>query len=888
MKEIIRENGEDIKSFIKRASEEKFSNNEDVNLIFGDGITLKTSSYSDVDDVDLLAEKLETEYNTVKSYRVEQGFDAQESFEEVIHEDDMEYDENIHDEEIDEEIIFDESSFSENTTFENDIDDIIIDLDNDDSGFYEENVTENKEEDLITTMSLESLHLLTEVAIKDGNFSKLNLNEQKDILKELEDAKANYEILLEEKKRQTELTKKRIEEAAHERGRELKELMDSIVSEKREYVKIMDEYKLELDNLEKGYNELKEKLNNGEFSQDVVDMINKSRVLEDKGIKSSELIEYIPVEELKHIYKLKWNVEAYKEYIDFFFPNINASVNILKNSVEASKEEEKELILELLPGAKLLEDGNISYDLERDDPELIGMRDYINTLEVIAKNSLKHPVIIENKILSMMYDRKSSDDIKPLLDELMSNVKSNVITESFDSDKDRLESVNLEINEITEKLDKLRKLSLEEPLNEDMISIDNERIERLKLRSDELAKEIEQCDLVINKKDNKSRIIKLNESIEKYKLFELKNIRERKLYTANNEMKENDPQIAMFDQNIEFCRNTLASLEGLRNDLIFDNKRTKKLMTVKYAEVKKSKLISEKENVDKSVEELEISRQDKIDNGKYIDTRLENECKKEIKDLEEKLDLLNNLKIALSSHTVKNLQDSILNYNNSDYNNKDFDEDVYEENISDIKNTDEEVFDENLFDVEQEEMFDENIQEEDLEEIIDERPAKKGLLAKIKSLSFKKIAAKAIAGLLVVAGVLTGASLMKDKEIKEDIKETGIELENTIDKATETGLEKMESVAKVKKENIEEEKQKEEEKDMIDTSRIATDMYKAADGEFIDENIVNKERFDEKLIEDIVEKEANGETVYMIVGENGVPIGYTDVVNENMETGKTK
>ena len=898
MKEIIRENEEDIKSFIKRASEEKFSTNEDVNLIFGDGITLKTSSYSDVDDVDMLAEKLETEYNTVKSYRVEQGFDAQESFEEVIHEDDMEYDENIHDEDLEEEIIFDESSFSENTTLENDIDDNIIDLDNDDSGFYEENITENKEEDLITTMSLESLHLLTEAAVRDGNFSKIDVSTKKDLVKKLEDAKVEYQVLFEEKKRQTELTKKEIDEAVHKRGKEIKELMDSIIAEKREYSKIMDEYKLELDNLEKGYALLKEKLEKGEFSQEVVDMINKSKVLEDKNIKASNLLEFIPIEELRHIYKLKWNVEAYREYIEFFYRpsdinRLNSSNDIIKNYATSAAEEEKTLILEKFPGAKIDENGNIDYNFERDDHDLIGMRDYITTLEVLVQNFEKHPVVIENKILNMMYERKSSEEIKPLLDELMSNVKSNVITQSFGSDEERLESVNLEINEITEKLDKLRELSLEEPLNEDMINVDNNRIENLKTTSDELAKEIESCEAVINKKDTKSRIDNLNETLRKYWLFKIENIEQKKLYIANNGEKENDPEIAMFDQNIEFCRKTIENLEDLRKSLIEENDKAKLFMTVKQAEAKKAKLISRKEKVDKSIKELETSKQEKIDNGYYIDTRLVNKHKKEIRNLEEELEFLENLKISLSRHSVESLQDSILNYDNPDYSSdKDLDEEeVFEENLSN-EETIEESFEENLPDEEIiEEAFDENLQEEDLEEIKDERPAKKGLLAKIKSLSFKKIAAKAIAGLLVVAGVLTGVNFMKDKEInevKEDIKETGIELENTIDKATETGLEKMESVAKVEKENIEEEKQKEEEKDMIDTSRIASDMYKAADGEFIDENKVNKERFDEKLIEDIVEKEANGETVYMIVGEDGVPIGYTDVVNENVETGKTK
>ena len=121
---------------------------------------------------------------------------------------------------------------------------------------------------------------------------------------------------------------------------------------------------------------------------------------------------------------------------------------------------------------------------------------------------------------------------------------------------------------------------------------------------------------------------------------------------------------------------------------------------------------------------------EKIDKGEYIDTRLVNKRKKEIRDLEEELELLENLKIALGSHTVQSLQDSILNYNNPDYSNdKDLDEeelfeenltgientekDVFEENLPGIENTEEEVFEENLPDMEnaEEEVFTENIQE---------------------------------------------------------------------------------------------------------------------------------------------------------------------------------
>ena len=83
-----------------------------------------------------------------------------------------------------------------------------------------------------------------------------------------------------------------------------------------------------------------------------------------------------------------------------------------------------------------------------------------------------------------------------------------------------------------------------------------------------------------------------------------------------------------------------AGFAGIMGELIEENKKSKKFMTVKMAESKKDKLIGEKESVDKSIEELDLDRQKKIDTGKYIDTRVINQRKKEMLALEEYIDSL--------------------------------------------------------------------------------------------------------------------------------------------------------------------------------------------------------------------------------------------------------
>lgn len=917
---VKRVKNEDVKSFIKRACRVRVAFNEDVLLDFRDGNVLKTSDYENLDTIE---NELVTIYRTIKSY---EGINIDEEDVPIMDEEDIDemsdetmiYEENVHEDDV---ILEDENlnevndivkehqdnpNQSQDIFAENIQDEDLSLMENVETITFEENLSsDDKEQDLIPMISLESLHLLTEVAIKDGNYSKIDIEKRKDIEKELEKARQTYKEMFEEKQRQAAIINKEINDSVSERKRQIDEEIKLIVSQKQEYSRLIEEFKIELANLEDGYSKLREKLEKGEFSQDVVDMVNKSKILEDKNVKSSELLEFIPVEELKHIYKLKWNVEAYQEYLDFFYTaqypdRVKSSIETLKTASIESKEEFKELMIKAFPNAKIGEDGKIDYNIERDDPDLAEMRDYISKLEERVNDQDKHPAVIEDKILSMMYERKSSDEIAPLLDELMSNVKNNLITGVFESDKERLESVNIDIIEANAKLENLNKLIIEdEPLNEDLINIDNIRIERLRATSERLADEIDECDIVLAKKDNKARIKNLNQAINKYNMFMLKNLKEKTLYVLDNGENENDPQIAIFNQNIEFSKKTLSDLKELRKELRAENKNNKLFMTVKQAESKKEKLLAEKERVDKSIDELELAKQEKIDNGKYIDTTIVNERKQEIIALEEELDFLGNLKIALNKYTTESLKNNILNYNNPEYfTDKDLDEEEIENNLTDTvteevefeENINDEVFKENLPNQEKDENeFEEIIHEDDLEEIVEEKPAKKGLLSLIKSNKFKKIAVAAMA--VIVTGVIALTGMVahnrhKEAKEKDELKQIAMELENTTENTKVP--EKMESVAEVQKEKIEEEKENNKPQNIVDTSRIATTAEAAAKGNFLTEDKIYKERFDDKMIEDIIDMEANGETVYMVVGENGVPIGYTDQVNEIEQTGKVR
>ena len=877
MEKIVRKNGEDIKSFIERICQLRASVDEDFDFDFGNNRDLNTRAYK---NMETMAEEIERDFNTmVNVFGDDFDIDEEEVFAENVH---------------DEDVIAEE-------TVEEDSQDVDDTVESEES--FEENITEEEnEQTLISTISLESLHLLTQVAMKDGNYPKIDLGSRKDFEKELEEEKASYEALLAEKKSQIKEIKKKIFDDVHKRGKKIKEQMDLIMSEKKECITVLNEFKVELENFEKGIAELREKIEKGELSQEIIDVINKSKILEDESkilkdekVKTSDLTEFLKYEELQEIYKLKWNVEAYQEYIDFFYNKnevnrINSSVEVLKKSAEAVKEDYKALMLELLPGAKMDENGKIDYDVERDDIDLISMREHILLLEEQIKEQDKHPVIIEDKILALMYERKTPEEITPLLDELMSNVKSPVITESFESDKERLDTVNSEIEEVSEKLEALRTLMADnEPLNEDKINIDNIRIERMKAKSEELAREIEKCDVVLAKRDNKSRIENLNDTINKYNLFMLKNIQEKNLYISNNGEKENDPQIAIFDQNIEFAKKTIVELKELRKELREENKANKLFMTVKQAENKKEKLLAEKAKVDKSIEELDLDRQKKIDTGKYIDTRVVNKRKKEMLALEEELDFLNSLKVALGNYKTEKLRDNVLNYNNPEYfEDRELDEEEkFEENLPDTEK-EETVVEENTS---EEEIFEENIHESDLEEIIEEKPAKKGLLAFIKTNKFKKMAAAALT--VIVTGVIAITGMIghhKNKEAKEDIKEIGIELENVTEDTKVPEI--METVAKVEKERIEVEKEDEKDieksKDIVDTTRIADDKYDAARGNFVHVSDENKQYYQNQMIQDIIDMEADGKTVHAIVGHDGTIVGYTDVVNEVEQTGKVR
>lgn len=855
MKTILIEKGENTIQFVERVINMKKNSNEDFLVDFGNGVVLNTAKFSGTGDF---------YHEIMEAYGNQFGKQDNQN-------DDL--------------ALSDEKKGNSDTY-----------TDTDSSSSSDNNDAKVVEENQISPLALESLDILTTYVISNNDFDKITLEHKSKFSEErLEEAKKEYELLVEQKHQEYVEKMKNIKnmlkkerELTFSSYKEPHNKFNDLISRKEEYNKIVSKYENEKRILEEGIKVFEEKLKNSESIANIVDKINEFKLSENKNFDISDFIKLIPLtqdntlkEELEKIQKLKWNVEAYEEYIDFFYSEnyleeieseIKSLENNKKNINQHLYEKSDELMLEMFPGAKRDENGKISYELERDHPDLIEARNLLSTLDELIKNGPDNPQVISDEILKMMYERKSPDLIEEKLNKLTSYINAETINKSFASEKNLIDKIEKQISDIATELEsKKAKLLEKDPLNEDLIATDAKRLDRAILEGKSIENELEQCNITISQQEIKDRISKLDETINTYKEFELKNINEKNRHIILNGESKDDNDLNRFNQNLEFCQKTIASLEKLKAELKQDLRKVSKFANKKMAIDKKAELITKKEANDKLIDELKNEINQKRDSGDYIDVIAKNKMERDIEKLEEKLANLNKVKNSLGSHTIEELKNNILNYNQVNV------KEEFEENLpAEEKGEDEE--------------FEEHFADDVLEEIEEIKPAKKSLKEKIKSLSFKKIAAAAIVTIVTLATAITGAVIHKNNKEKEELKQTAIELEQTIDKTTTTGVEKMEQIAEKEKDKIEEaKKDQEENQKIVDISRIADDKYDAARGNFQYIENEYEKYYQNEMIQRIVDMQADGKTVHAIVGHDGKTIiGYTDTVNQNTQIEKTR
>jgi len=893
---------ESIDKFIERVLEKQEEKETEVEAVFNNEVSLMVDGRTTKNSMKRAYENSVTEDDDIEL--------SDDELEENISEDLV-----LEEVSVDEELSLDEEELEENITEENELeeDELVENISNALNNQAEEFITENKR----GTVDLESLDILSNEAMKYSIYRDIDQEQLEFVYESYEnmkqelaalraekigDAKAKYETI-------NSFTQQNIEQK-NEFNKRLDERKEFLIKEKEEYERIYNEYENEKQQLENACNEL-----HSLFKEDkevrrhleVSNMFNKMENIQESnydiinGFLKNPVLRRRYSEQLKEIAKLKWNVEAYQEYIPVYakeeeYEKIKEELETIdekKITNDDIKKQTSQYIGKMFEGVTFDENGKPNYNTEN-DPEIVELREKISITENFINDMKKHPLTLKKEIAGLMAEGKSPEVIEDKLNELVSNIESSQISVLYDKDKKEVLSVETKIEIINSQISELEnKIENDTYIDEDLVAIDADKLNNLKLYKDELDAEIKYCEsLLENKKDN-DELKSINKKIKKYENM-ISDIKKQK---SKMLLLNKDADVSNFDKMIENCVEGAKGLVTRKAELIRNNKEKEvKKKGSFYTEIKLKDLINKRENCENEIVDLEKEIEDKKSNEGYIDFIAKETDLIELEKLKEEKTYLETLKDSMILHNVKDIKTTILNkYQNKEEVEQEFvleednelTNDEVEPKLEETELSEEEL-EENIS-VEEDEVVEEF--DEELEEIVDYKPLPRRILDKIKSIDFKKAAITAIAGLTIAATVITGALIHRNnnekKEQETKARQEAIFTEEDAREATETLTQKIDAIIEQQEHNeIEDEQiprtesyEIKDDLNTIDYEKIATSADRAASGNFINPDTIYEPSFENAELKEYQDN------IYQVVNNDQV-IGYT--VDDSNEIERTR
>lgn len=669
-------------------------------------------------------------------------------------------------------------------------------------------------------------------------------------------------------------------------NQELEERKKVIASKLGEFEQIYDEYEHEKMQLEAALKDLQKSFEEDKEVQKFVGLLNsitennsKINLTKLDGLK--ELVRIPEVQKkysgkLKEIAKLKWNVEAYEEYIPEF-ANIEENDRLLeewsaiddkKVTVEQVSKKVQDFAKNILEGSKVDEQGQFTYSKE-DDPEIIELKEKIEQTESFIKDMDKHPLTLKKEIAALMAEGKSPEVIKEKLDELTANITESEISVLYDRDKGTVRAVDELIDERKQEISALtEKLNTETYINEELVRLDADKLNDLKLKLETTEKEITLCDSLLDNEKEDKKLKEINKTISKYQKMVEKLKKDKNQFLILNPEADTTKFDEMITSCAESCRNFLTRKSEL---LAAKKQREIKRKANFYTQHKKEMLIEKKKQYEKEIADLEEKIERKKSLDLYVDEVSRYNDESRINVLSSEVEQLEETRDGVVLHKVEDIKKTILN--------------KYQ-NIEETKTNEQESNNEKNID-----ESDNMMELDEYEEILDFRDIPKMLLEKIKSINFKKAAAVAIGTIAVAATVVTGAIKLKNSSdekqpTNEGTKQETMFTEEDANKASETlGTKVAEIIENQEKQINEEEMQRTQSSEIkdnlniIDYEKIATSVKNAESGNFINPNSLYEPSYENAELE---QYEGN---IYKIVND-GQTIGYT--IDDSQEIGKTR
>lgn len=611
--------------------------------------------------------------------------------------------------------------------------------------------------------SYKSLELLTNYAIISMNLEDITIDEFINIEKTLNEQRKKYEKLLKVKQeeRDNKIAKSNAflemsTKITKVRNENIDNVLEYYRTELDEYEKIKSEYNKEKELLEKSYSDLVEIISKNsaqenlslieEISQFINDGFPKQTAYQLLSKYGNDLhlpnsIAYEIVENLQKICKLKWNSEAYEEYIAEFYSE--SHIEELKNEIEELestkqsdsdiKQMHDEYTFNLFEDSSYIDnDGNISYDIEKYDIDLLNEKSKIKKLEnilLLIKSGYRHPQMISDEIKKLIEENFDKEQLKEKVNELLRHVDIERIKNDNIGQQEKMDAhrkITSLINERNEKekiYDELKRSHDNEEYKNDINYInDLKRLQKYVNKDKKIDEEIANVTAVNNRKDNIKKfaianiVIKIKD-VEKKKLE-----RKKQKYLKNNNDLSNQDKIDMIDKEITTINELIRKCRNKRKIYYREISRAKGFINKKTLE----ELLNEKEINKKRIKQLIEEINDKKKNYGYIDQDLKLSLEESITDLNNNIKNLENI----GQHTINKLADDVINYDKA-------------------KNEKKELTEEKKNNI------------EELQEIVSVKEPKKGLLDKIRSINFKKIMNSALTKIaLAVTTVSLGAGIM--------------------------------------------------------------------------------------------------------------------------------
>lgn len=803
--------------------------------------------------------------------------------------------------------------------------------------------------------ALESLALITNYAILANGLDEISVEDFGNINSYIEDKEHEYARLLDEKKEQVVKQKIRVNLT--------KEITDLFAGKNNisnyvspyniqleEYEKILSEYNKEKDNYDQACEDFKNLIetdefnNNPIFTEEISEFINQGypenriQYVLNKYRKNSDSSDKL-VEGLKKISKAKWNVEAYQEYIDVFYSedyidSLKEKISYFEKDLQSIDEFEKareRYVLDTFDGAYMDKEGNISYNVEESDYELINEKHKLDSLKgnvrFLANNIKVHPAKLGEEIKELIENNGDKELIESKLSLLLKYVHTDKIEGSFTSDEKNFNNIEEDIIKFTNERCEKEKLLNELKQQHDSESYKNDfsyiedtlKLQKYISKDKELDLEIARVKAIYNRGKNFKKftianiVIKIKEN-EKNKLA-----KKKKTLLKTNENNANQEEIAKIDIKIKIINKIINKY---RQDRI---KYSRDIYMAKgFANKNKlDELVKAKEKNQKLITRMTNEINDKEKNYGYIDQELKISLEEDIESLNIQIDTLEKIKKNMNVKTVDELANNILNYD------KKIGKKNVLEKIEEFKQANNlTMTDDNSINMTDDNSINKDNEEEviELEEIDNFKEPKKGLLDKIKSIDFKKIASKAITkitmavatiamGVGIISGfhsVKTNDAVVKDDEVSEmnntneivqesdDYKDESIEEEinqvvNKEDNNIEITVSKPEETTDVKEEEkvvVEDNKiGNASDNDFVNTSKISTTLNESANNDYIPQEQISESSFQNENIKRFEYFEKDGQLIRRIYAKDGtvegIPIGFENV-SDHITTGKTR